>query len=92
MIENELKQLLEKIQNRKCEEQIVEVKAANHGCPEKLYDTISSFSNQDEGGTIVFGLDEKQSFKKVGVYDAQDLQKKIMEYCEQMTPIVRHIP
>ena len=70
MIENELKQLLEKIQNRKCEEQIVEVKAANHGCPEKLYDTISSFSNQDEGGTIVFGLDEKQSFKKVGVYDA----------------------
>ena len=91
MIENELKQLLEKIQNRKCEEQIVEVKAANHGCPEKLYDTISSFSNQDEGGTIVFGLDEKQSFKKVGVYDAQDLQKKIMEYCEQMTPIVRPV-
>lgn len=91
MIENELKQLLEKIQNRKCEEQIVEVKSANHGCPEKLYDTISSFSNQDEGGTIVFGLDEKQSFKKVGVYDAQDLQKKIMEYCEQMTPIVRPV-
>ena len=29
MIENELKQLLEKIQNRKCEEQIVEVKSAH---------------------------------------------------------------
>ncbi len=91
MIELELKQLIEKIQSRKCEEQVVEVKAANGGCPEKLYDTISSFSNQDEGGTIVFGLDEKQGFKKVGVYDAQDLQKKIMEYCEQMTPVVRPV-
>lgn len=91
MIELELKHLVEKIQNRKCEEQIVEVKAAHEGCPDKLYDTISSFSNQDEGGTIVFGLDEKQGFKKVGVYDAQDIQKKIMEHCEQMTPIIRPV-
>lgn len=91
MIEHELEILIEKICNRQCEEHIVEVKAAHVGCPDKLYDTISSFSNQDEGGTIVFGLDEKQGFKKVGVYDAQDLQKKIMESCEQMTPIVRPI-
>lgn len=91
MIELELKQLIEKIQRKKCEEQIVEVKAAHGGCPDKLYDTISSFSNQDEGGTIVFGLDEKQGFKKVGVYDAQDLQKKVMEHCEQMTPVVRPV-
>lgn len=35
MVENELKELLEKIQARKCEEQIVEVKAAHEGCPEK---------------------------------------------------------
>ena len=91
MIEHELILLIEKIHNRNCEEQIIEVKAANGGCPEKLYDTISSFSNQVEGGTIIFGLDEKQNFKKVGVYDAQDLQKKIMEHCEQMTPIVRPV-
>ncbi|MBQ9993470.1 MAG: putative DNA binding domain-containing protein [Clostridia bacterium] len=91
MIEQELKLLIEKIENRRCEEQIIEVKSAHGGCPEKLYDTISSFSNQDEGGTIVFGLDEKQSFKRVGVYDAQDLQKKIMEHCEQMTPVVRPV-
>ncbi len=91
MIEQELKNLIDKVQNRKCEEQIVEIKAANKGCPEKLYDTISSFSNQDEGGTIVFGLDEKQNYRKVGVYDAQDLQKKVMEHCEQMTPVVRPV-
>lgn len=91
MIELELKHLIEKIQSRKCEEQVIEVKTAHGGCPDKLYDTISSFSNQDEGGTIVFGLDEKQGYKKIGVYDAQDIQKKIMEHCEQMTPVVRPV-
>lgn len=91
MVETELKELLDKIQNRKCEEQVVEVKAAHKGCPEKLYDTLSSFSNQDSGGTLVFGLDEKQNYAKVGVYDPQDLQKRVMEYGEQMTPFVRPI-
>ena len=91
MVETELKELLDKIRNRKCEEQVVEVKAAHKGCPEKLYDTLSSFSNQDSGGTLVFGLDEKQNFAKVGVYDPQDLQKKVMEYGEQMTPVVRPV-
>lgn len=67
------------------------MKAAHLGCPEKLYDTISSFSNQNSGGTFVFGLDERDDFRGVGVYDAQDLQKKVMEYCEQMTPVVRPV-
>lgn len=67
------------------------MKSARLGCPEKLYDTLSSFSNQDSGGILVFGLDEKVSFAKVGVYDAQDLQRKVMEYGEQMTPVVRPV-
>lgn len=91
MIEEELHTLIEKIRHRGCEWQTMEVKAAHGGCPERLYDTISSFSNQDTGGVLVFGLDEKRQFEKVGVYDAQDLQKKVMEYCEQMTPIVRPV-
>lgn len=91
MVETELKALLDRIQAHKCEEQVIEVKAAHQGCPEKLYDTLSSFANQDSGGTLVFGLDEKQNFKKVGVYDAQDLQKRVMEYGEQMTPVVRPV-
>lgn len=91
MVEQELLNLIQQIQTRGCEEQTTEVKAARGGCPEKLYDTISSFSNQNSGGVFVFGLDEKENFKKVGVYDAQDLQKKVMEYCEQMTPIVRPV-
>ena len=91
MVEKELKDLISQIQTRGCEEQTTEVKAAHGGCPEKLYDTISAFSNQNNGGTFVFGLDEKSGFSKVGVYDAQDLQKKVMEYCDQMTPVVRPV-
>lgn len=91
MTENELWDLIRRIRERKCEEQTVEVKAARKGCPEKLYDTISAFSNQNAGGVFVFGLDESEDFKEVGVYDAQDLQKKVMEYCEQMTPVVRPV-
>ena len=91
MVETELKSLISQIELRKSEEQVVEVKSAHKGCPEKLYDTISAFSNQNSGGTLVFGLDEQQNFARVGVYDAQDLQKRIMEYCEQMTPVVRPV-
>ncbi len=91
MVEKELHDFIMSIQQRGCEEQTTEVKAARYGCPEKLYDTISSFSNQNSGGVFVFGLDEKSGFSKVGVYDAQDLQKKVMEYCEQMTPVVRPV-
>lgn len=91
MLDMEFKALLVKVQQRQCEEQTIEVKAAHRGCPERLYDTFSSFSNQDDGGVLLFGLDEKQGFTKVGVYDAQDLQKKLMEVGEEMTPVVRPI-
>lgn len=89
MTPNELMILLQTIQKTKSETQTLEIKAAYRGCPEKLYDTLSSFSNQDDGGTIVFGVDEKNNFAECGVYDAQDLQKHVVEQCNQMTPQVR---
>ncbi|MDR2712490.1 MAG: putative DNA binding domain-containing protein [Clostridiales bacterium] len=85
----ELIRLIERIQTQQCETQTIEVKAANKGCPTKLFDTLSSFSNQDGGGIIVFGLDEKSDFKIVGVYDLQDLQHRVAEQCKQMDPVVR---
>lgn len=54
-----------------------------------MFDTLSSFSNQDDGGIIIFGIDEKDNFAIKGVYDAQDLQKKVTEQCKQMEPAVR---
>ena len=67
-----LRNLVAKIKHLQCEMQTVELKAANKGCPTRLYDTLSSFANQDEGGVIVFGIDERKGFDVVGVYDAQD--------------------
>ena len=51
----------------------------------------SQVSNQDTGGVILFGIDEAQQYELVGVYDAQDLQKKVNEQCKQMIPMVRPV-
>ena len=79
-----LLEILNKIQNQKCETQTLENKSANKGCPKRLYDTLSSFSNQDDGGIIVFGVNEEKGYSEDGVYDAQDLQKQINNQCLEM--------
>lgn len=89
MLEKELEDLVKKICLRKCEGQTVEVKKAFKDCPGRLYDTLSSFSNQSQGGVLVFGLDEDEAFAVKGVYDAQDLQHKVAEQCREMEPQVR---
>ena len=89
MQEEELVRLVRKIQHRHSEGQQIEVKKAAVGCPTSLYDTLSSFSNQDIGGTIVFGLDEASDFAVTGVYDAQDLQHRVTQQCREMEPVVR---
>ena len=89
MTTEELINRLEIIQKMKSETNTLELKSAEKGCPQHLYDSLSSFSNQDEGGVIIFGIDENQDYKEVGVYDPQDIQKKINEQCLQMKPIVR---
>lgn len=91
MLQIELTALADRIRARQAEMQTVEVKAAHKGCPEKLRDTLSSFSNQNSGGTIVFGLDEKAGFEPVGIYNAQELQKHVTEQCNQMVPPVRAV-
>lgn len=91
MMPVELEGLLQHVQALKAETQTLELKAAAQGCPTRLYDTLSSFSNQDEGGTILFGVDEQQGFALVGVYDPQDLMKHVTEQCGQMSPVVRPV-
>lgn len=88
MLETELIKLIEDIQLKKAESNYIEVKSAQNGCP-KIFDTLSSFSNQQNGGTIIFGIDENDDYNVCGVYDAADLQKKIMEQSLQMEPVVR---
>ena len=89
MLEEELEKLAIRVTIQKAESQTIELKSAHQGCPTRLYDSLSSFSNQNEGGVILFGIDEKDDFSIKGVYDAQDLQKKVAEQCKQMEPPVR---
>ena len=87
----ELGELLTQVRNIHAETQTLELKSAAQGCPTRLYDTLSSFSNQDEGGTILFGIDEQSGYAETGVYDAQDLMKHLTEQCNQMTPVIRPV-
>lgn len=89
MTREEFLEKLNEVQNLKCETQTLELKSAGSSCPKRLYDTLSGFSNQDDGGIIIFGIDETDDYREAGVYDAQDLQKKVNEQCRQMEPIVR---
>ena len=88
MQNKELQEFIETVVGLKSESNHIEVKKAATGCP-KILDTLSSFSNQREGGIILFGIDESDDFKVCGVYDAADLQKKIAEQCLQMEPEVK---
>ena len=88
MLDNELIELVNDIRSKQCESNYIELKSAAKGCP-KLFETFSSFSNQQGGGKIIFGIDENTGYSICGVYDASDLQKKIMEQSLQMEPQVR---
>ncbi|MCD8095022.1 MAG: putative DNA binding domain-containing protein [Ruminococcus sp.] len=88
MTENELIEIIEGLKRKKSESNFIEVKSAEKGCP-KIFDTLSSFSNQQNGGIIIFGLKESDDFNICGVYDAENLQKRIMEQSLQMEPPIR---
>lgn len=89
----EIKKIInvKKVQSAQVESQTVEVKRSKTKATEKLFDTLSSFSNQDDGGVIIFGLYENENFTVTGVDDVQALQKSVMEQCEQMEPTVRAV-
>ena len=89
MLAEELKQLVGDCVNLRCELKNLELKKAADGTPKRLYDTLSSFSNQVGGGTVIFGIDQENNYEICGVYDPQDLQVKVTEQANQMEPVVR---
>ena len=91
MQENDLIQLVDNLKRKKVEDNFIEIKSANKGCPTKLYDTISAFSNQNEGGKIIFGISEDAKYDIVGVYDSEQLINKVKSICSQMEPVVRGV-
>ena len=91
MQEIDLIKLVENLKKKRVEDNFLEIKSANKGCPNKLYDTISAFSNQNEGGKILFGISEDLNYEVVGVYDSNQLINKVRTVLEQMEPAVRGI-
>lgn len=59
MTTEEFIEKLNEIQKMKCESQILDLKRAKQGCLKRLYATLSSFSNQDDEGIIIFGINKK---------------------------------
>ena len=75
MERKEVIEAIEYVKKYKTETNRIEVKKSLDGFP-KCYDTFSSFSNK-YGGIIIFGIEENKNFEITGVYDINDLQKKI---------------
>lgn len=88
MLTEELEHLVQAICNREDDPQTIACIPAPDGQPLDLYDLLSAFANQDEGGTIVFGIDQDNGCALTGVHGVLDLQQTVIEQCEQMEPEV----
>lgn len=84
-----MRKLIKKVQDRQDSGTTIEILSAARECPRPLYAVLSSLSNQDSGGVLLFGLDAESEFAVTGVYDVSDLQTKVSEQCRQMEPVVQ---
>ncbi len=88
MNDREILQAVQRVLDCQCEGETLEVKSAAGGTP-KVYDSLSSFSNQDQGGMILFGISESDGFQVTGVANPHSLQKDIAAQCLDMEPPLR---
>lgn len=69
MTEEELALIVARLRRQGADDDRVEVKAAAGGLPKSVWESVSAFANT-EGGFIVLGLDESQSFAPAEGFDA----------------------
>lgn len=91
MLREELLGLLDRLRRVGRDLREVEVKRAQRGLPERIWETISAFANAPGGGAILFGVDESTAFEVVGVSDPAKLQADLASVCDRMEPPVRPI-
>lgn len=72
MTQEELLELISEVQIHQSKLDDIEVKSANKGTPQRLYEPISAFANSTSGGVILFGLDEERNYEIVGVLRLRD--------------------
>ena len=78
--------LIKTIQQGEFEDARLEVKRAQKGLPQHLYETISAFANQSEGGTIFLGLDESHRFALTGIENIQMVLTELADLAGKMEP------
>jgi ATP-dependent DNA helicase RecG len=78
--------LIRTLQQGEFEDARLEVKRAQKGLPQHLYETISAFANQSEGGAIVLGVDESQRFALTGVENIQVVLTELTDLAVKMDP------
>ena len=88
MTEKEFVQLLGRVQATKVADRTLAIMAP-HWDGAQIRAALSSFSNQDEGGVLLFGFDEARGCALVGVRDAAGLLRNLRQLCAQMDPAVQ---
>ncbi|MRS03646.1 hypothetical protein EG832_10565 [bacterium] len=79
-------ELIQVIQKGEFEDARLEIKRAQRGLPTHLYETISAFANQSEGGVIVLGVDESQRFTLTGIENIQGVLTELTDLASKMEP------
>lgn len=79
-------ELIQAIRQGEFEDARLEVKRAQKGLPQHLYETVSAFANQPEGGVVVLGLDESQGFAITGVENVQVVLTELTDLANKMEP------
>ena len=92
MEREELRRLVSEVQQRRMEPDAIEAKAANHPRETpKVVDSLSAFANRPGGGVILFGLDERQGFKVVGVGNLQKAQTDVADWARTVMEPPVHV-
>lgn len=81
-------ELLEDLRRHGSDNAEVEVKRAQKGLPQDLWETLSAFSNCG-GGQLILGVDEKSGFTPTGVEDPAAAEHQLATLCGEMEPPVR---
>ena len=90
MRNDELLELISEIRQHQSEMDDVEVKSAQQGTPQRLFEPLSAFANSARGGVLLFGLREDSNYEIVGEGNAQRLQEEISHLAaSEMEPPLR---
>ncbi len=83
-----LGEILDELRRLGSDHASVEVKRAQRGLPQDLWETLSAFANAS-GGLIILGVEEKSGFTVTGVADPATAEQQLGALCGEMEPPVR---